>query len=404
MQESVRATPARRAVGWWPRGCWLPALLPLVAAWPVAAAPTAGPALNVDPAPTAPYAYLVDLGSGRVLYARQPHWRFPPASLTKIMTAYVAFELIATGRLAPEQTFTVSPETNHRWAGVGTSMVLASGSRVTVDSLLTGVMTASANDAAVVLAEGIAGSVDRFTALMNAQAKALGLKDSHFATPNGWPDQGATYTSAADLARLSQAMLTRHPALYRRYVGRAAMDWHGTRLSSRNPLLGSVAGADGVKTGYTAQAGYGLVGSAQRGERRLIGVVAGLNSAAVRAAEGGALLEWGFATWQAKPLFAPRQTVAIARVQQGASRTVPLVAPRAYYLTLRAGEPARYKLAVRYRGPLPAPVRAGAEVAELLVVGPGGETQRLPLLAGREVAAAGFLARLRNGLLGLAGW
>ena len=352
----------------------------------------------------APIAYLIDLGSGRVLFERESRRRFLPASLTKIMTAYVAFELMQAGRLQPNQRFAMSDAAFKQWQRVGSTMFLGRGQVVSVDELLLGIMTVSANDGCIVLAEGASGSVDAFITLMNAEAKRLGMNDSHFGSPNGWPDQGATYTSARDLAILTRAMLTRHPAYYRRYVGHPGMIFNGIHQDNHVPLFGRVAGADGVKTGFTNEAGYGLVGSAVRHGRRLVMVVGGYDRAWQRARESRALLEWGFSAWQTQRLFDAGATVGEARVQGGAVWNIPLVAPLAYYVTYPAGgTPPPVTLTVRYSGPLRAPLAKDAEVATLRVSTPGEVPRDLPLLAGASTPVAGPLARLRNGLLGLAG-
>jgi D-alanyl-D-alanine carboxypeptidase (penicillin-binding protein 5/6) len=352
----------------------------------------------------APIAYLIDLGSGRVLFERESRRRFLPASLTKIMTAYVAFELIAAGRLHPNQRFTMSDAAFKQWQRVGSTMFLGRGQQVSVDELLHGIMTVSANDGCIVLAEGASGSVPAFVALMNAEAARLGMSDSHFGSPNGWPDQGATYTSARDLAILTRAMLTRHPAAYRRYVGHREMTFNGIRQDNHVPLIGRVEGADGVKTGFTNESGYGLVGSAVRNRRRLVMVVGGYDRAWQRARESRALIEWGFAAWRTRSLFAAGETVAWARVRGGAARSVPLSAPLAYYVTYPAGAAApEVKVMLRYRGPLQAPLTKGKQVADLRISAPGQAPQDLPLQSAQSVAAAGPLARLRDGLFGIVG-
>lgn len=387
----------------------------LLAAFVVQAQVPAGVALSTpayregDPfAPAtnlaAPIAYLIDLGSGRVLFEREARRRFIPASLTKIMTAYAAFELMKAGKLQPNQRFAMSDAAFKQWQRVGSTMFLGRGQEVSVDELLHGIMTVSANDGSIVLAEGASGSVPAFVALMNAEAQRLGMVDSHFGSPNGWPDQGATYTSARDLAILTRAMLTRHPALYRRYVGHPEMTFNGIRQDNHVPLIGRVAGADGVKTGFTNESGYGLVGSAVRHGRRLVMVVGGYDRAWQRARESRALIEWGFSAWETRRLFAAGATVGEARVQGGAARRVPLSAPLAYYVTYPTGTTARpSKLTLRYEGPLPAPLGKGAQLATLRVSTPGQIPQDLPLLTAQSVAPGGTLARLRDGLFGLAG-
>lgn len=352
----------------------------------------------------APIAYLIDLGSGQVLFERESRRRFLPASLTKIMTAFVAFELMQAGRLQPNQQFTMSDAAFKQWHRVGSTMFLGRGQVVSVDELLQGIMTVSANDGCIVLAEGASGSVGAFVSLMNAEATRLGMADTHFGSPNGWPDQGATYTSARDLAILTQAMLTRHPAYYRHYVGHPEMTFNGIRQDNHVPLFGRVVGADGVKTGFTNESGYGLVGSAVRNGRRLVMVVGGYDRAWQRARESRALIEWGFSAWETERLFAAGAVVGRARVQGGAARQVPLVTPLAYYVTYPAGGKAPpVTVTLRYDGPLRAPLRQGADVASLRVSTPGEPPRDLQLLAGASTALAGPLERLRNGLFGLVG-
>ncbi|MFA7604403.1 MAG: D-alanyl-D-alanine carboxypeptidase family protein [Novosphingobium sp.] len=366
----------------------------------------ATPAAGGTPAPPAEVApvlvgLLVDLNSGRTLYARQPDLRFAPASMTKVMTAYVAFEEMAKRRLAPGREVTVPDETARLWNGRGTSLYLKGGSVVNVDTLLRGIATASANDASVVLAEDYAGDVPRWCALMNAEARRLGMAGSHFATPSGWPDGGATYVTARDLAVLGEALITRHPQLYRRYFGQKRMEWNGVTLQSRDPTVGIVAGADGIKTGYTREAGYNFLGSAEREGRRLIMVIGGAHSEGERAAAARALLEWGFSAWQARPLFTAGKPVAEARVQDGAARRVPLVARRAVAATLPRGETGPITLRLTYNGPLVAPIAKGAQVAELEIHAGDGPPSRVPLFAGAAVGRAGAFDRLVNGLAGL---
>lgn len=352
----------------------------------------------------APIALMVDLGSGRTLFEREANRRFMPASLTKIMTAYTAFELIAAGKLHPGQAFAMSDGAFAQWHRVGSTMFLNRGQVVTVDDLLRGIMTVSANDGCIVLAEGASGSVAKFVALMNAEAKRLGMNDSHFGSPNGWPDQGATYTTAHDLALVTRAMLMRHPALYQAYVGHPEFTFNNIRQSNHVPIVGSVAGADGVKTGFTNEAGYGFVGSAVRNGRRLVMVVGGYDRAWQRARESRAFIEWGFGAWRTQRLFARGATIGEVRVQDGAAMRLPVNAPVPYYLTLGNGEDARQvKMTLRYSGPLRAPIAKGAEVAQLVVAAPGQPAHALPLYAEQSVAPAGALARLRNGVLGAVG-
>jgi D-alanyl-D-alanine carboxypeptidase (penicillin-binding protein 5/6) len=352
----------------------------------------------VMPVITAPTAIMVDVNSGRVLYARDPHRRFVPASITKIMTAYVAFELIAEGKLSLDQTFEMRPDTFRQWHGVGSTMFLGNQSRTTVAELLEGIVTVSANDACVVLAEGIAGSVPAFTDMMNAQVKRLGMHDTHYHTPNGWMDQGQTYVSAADLATLATALITRHPDLYHRFFGHERAEFNGISQNNHNPLYGHTVGADGVKTGFTGEAGYGFVGSVARGGRRIIFVLGGYPRPKERTDQSRRFAEWGFAAWDTRPIVDAGARLGTALVQGGTARAVGLVAPRGYGITVPHGETPRYTLAIRYKAPLTAPVAKGQEVASLIVRAPGQPIEHLPLVAAAAVNAGGVVDRLRDGL------
>lgn len=388
-------------------------LLPVVLALGLALPLTAAPSRRVDPAalsdprvPPAelapvPIALLVDLGSGQTLYAREPDRRFVPASITKVMTLYVAFELMAHGQLDPNTRFRMSEDAWKHWHGVGSTLFLDRDHDVSVNDLVLGIANVSANDGCVVLAEGAAGSVPNWVALMNAQARRLGMTDSHFGTPNGWMDDGETYVSARDLAKLATAMLTRHPELYRRYVGHQTMTWNGITQRNHDPILGKLEGADGIKTGFTNQAGYGFLGSAMRNGRRLIMVVAGVDRPRDRANAAAALMDWGFAAFDSRPLFPAGASVALAKVQDGEQRTVPLIAPVAYSAASPRGTSDPVALQVVYDGPLEAPILKGSPVAELEIRIGNQPPHRLPLVAGADVPKAGLFTRLLNGLIGL---
>lgn len=363
------------------------------------------PAPDGMPQVTAPIALMLDVNSGRVLFEREAHRRFVPASLTKIMTSYVAFELIAEGKLSLDQKFPMRPETFRQWRRVGSTMFLDNNSQTSVADLLEGIVTISANDACVVLAEGIAGSVDRFTAMMNEQARRLGMKDTHYHTPNGWMDQGQTYVSAADLATLAEALIVRHPNLYRLFYGHESANFNGIEQNNQNPLYGYTPGADGVKTGFTNEAGYGFVGSVERGGRRVIMVVAGYDRPDDRAVQSRKFVEWAFSAWDSRLLFAAGSRLGEAPVQGGTRRHVALVAPRSLSLALPKGAMARgpaYSLSIRYKGPLTAPIAKGDEVASLIVRVPGQPVAHLPLVAGESVGTGSAFDRLRDGFFALA--
>ncbi|MEO7654109.1 MAG: D-alanyl-D-alanine carboxypeptidase family protein [Sphingomicrobium sp.] len=378
----------------------------VLAAAPVpAAAPTFGTPARV--------AYLVDLSSGAVLLAKNADERMPPASMAKMMTTNVAFELIKRGDLKLDKMCTVRPETWRRWHGpaAGSTMFLSPNEQVSVENLLHGIVTLSGNDASVVLAECIAGTEAAFVNVMNDNARRLGLTNSRFGNSNGWPDEGQTYVSARDLAALARAEIETYPELYKKFYGQKDFTWGKTLGSgkaitqaNRNPLLGRVAGADGLKTGHTDEAGYGFTGSAEQNGRRLIMVVAGLDSFNQRIEESVRLMDWGFAAWQVKPLYRAGAAVGAASVQFGSSGHVPLVTPRAYSLTMPAGILSKVtSTKIRYQGPIMAPISKGDHVADLIVITSDMGEQVMPLVAGEDVDRAGFFGRVWIGLKQLLG-
>jgi D-alanyl-D-alanine carboxypeptidase (penicillin-binding protein 5/6) len=372
-------------------------------------APAAAPTFDTP----AKVAYLIDLSSGAVLYAKNADVRMPPASMAKMMTTDVAFELIDKGQLPLNKMCTVRPETWQKWHGpaAGSTMFLSPGEQVSVENLLKGIVTLSGNDASVVLAECIAGTEQAFTGQMNALAQRIGLTNSHFGTANGWPDNGVTYVSARDLATLAKWEIEHHYKLYKEFYSLPSFTWGKTLGSNqditqqnRNPILGHVAGADGLKTGHTDEAGYGFTGSAEQNGRRLIEVLAGLPSWNARVQESTRLIEWGFNAWAAKPLFKAGQQVGTASVQLGSDSKVPLVAPRDLAVTIPAGlATGATSMKIRYNGPLVAPIAKGQEVAQLVISTSDTPPQIVPLVAGEAVGRAGFFGRVWLGLKSLLG-
>ncbi len=381
---------------------------PLIAA-PFAIVALAMPSVAAAPQfqGIAPIAFMQDLSSGAVLYQRDADRRMPPASMAKMMTVYVAFDMIKKGELKLDQMITVRPETWAKWHGpqAGSTMFLSPNENVSVENLLKGIVTLSGNDACVVLAEGISGTEQTFTDRMNAQAKRLGLTNSHFGTANGWPDNGVTYVTARDLAHLATATIQDFPDLYKRFYSLPNFTWGKTlgagadiTQANRDPLLGRVAGADGLKTDHTEEAGYGFTGSAEQNGRRLVMVVAGLTSSKDRAEESVRFMEWGFRAWQAKPVVAAGKQVSTAEVQMGSSSNVGLVAPRQLTVTLPAGAVPQMSAKVVYEGPIKAPITKGQHIADLVVTSPDLPEQRLPLVADKDVGQAGFFGRAWAGL------
>ncbi|RYE02444.1 MAG: D-alanyl-D-alanine carboxypeptidase [Sphingomonadales bacterium] len=358
----------------------------------------------------APIAYMEDLSSGAVLYAKDADRRIPPASMAKMMTVYVAFDLIKQGKLKLDDTAEVMPETWKKWHSQGSTMFLAVGEKPTVKDLLNGVVTLSGNDACVVLAEKIAGTEEAFVNLMNAQAKKLGLTNSQFGTSNGWPDEGRTFVTARDLAHLAKATIQNHPDLYKQFYSLPSFTWGKTlgagaaiSQSNRDPLLGKVAGADGLKTGHTEEAGYGFTGSAEQGGRRLVMVVAGLDSYSGRANESVRFMNWGFRAWSPRPIVGKGKPVGDVEVQGGSASTVAAIAPRDLSATVPAGTSPEMQGRIVYQGPVKAPIKAGDHIADLIIDSPGMPQQTLPLVAAADVGEAGFFRRAWLGLWSIFG-
>jgi D-alanyl-D-alanine carboxypeptidase (penicillin-binding protein 5/6) len=374
----------------------------------IAALTVAPTAAQTPPFETvAPVAYMEDLSSNAVLYAKDADRRMPPASMAKMMTAYVAFDLIKQGKLKLSDMADVRPETWQKWHGpsAGSTMFLSPGSKVSIENLLNGIMVVSGNDACVVLAEHVAGTEQAFVNLMNQKAKELGLSNSQFGTSNGWPDGGRTYVTARDLAKLAKATIINHPELYKRFYSKESFTY-GTTMggqpitqANRDPLLGRVKGADGLKTGHTEEAGYGFTGSAEQNGRRLVMVVAGLTSFNGRIQESVKFMDWGFRAWSSHKVVSQGRKVDSARVQLGDSSEVGLVAPRDLAIAVPAGTSPQLRGTVVYDGPIKAPIKAGQQIAELVITSPGMPEQRLPLVAEADVGEAGFFGRAWAGLM-----
>ena len=385
----------------------------LLAAVSISLLTTAAPAKAPPFETPAPIAYMIDLSSGAVLLAKDADRRIPPASMAKMMTTNVASELIDRGDLALSKMCAVRPETWKQWHGpaAGSTMFLSPGEQVSVENLLKGIITLSGNDASVVLAECIAGTEEAFANVMNDNAKRLGLTGSHFGNSNGWPDEGRTYVTARDLATLARAEIENYPDLYKKFYSLTEFTWGKTlgsgsaiTQSNRNPLLGRVPGADGLKTGHTEEAGYGFTGSAEQNGRRLVMVVAGLDSFNQRISESVRLMQWGFNAWQAKPLFKAGTTVGSAKVQLGGDSEVALVAPRDLAITIPAGVLSKVGgMKIRYQGPVKAPIAKGQHIADLVVTTSDSGEQVMPLVAAEAIGEAGFFTRAWIGLKQLFG-
>jgi D-alanyl-D-alanine carboxypeptidase (penicillin-binding protein 5/6) len=354
---------------------------------PPPSAPASTPLGPVDT--QAKQALLIDADTGAVLAEKNPDERMHPSSMSKLMTVYVIFDLLKQGRLRMDQTFPVSEKA---WRMQGSKMFVELGSQINVSDLLHGVIVQSGNDACVVLAEGVSGSEQQFAELLNEYAKRLGLKNSNFRNATGWPDPEHLMT-CRDLASLSRHIINDFPQYYGIFNVRS-FQWHGISQENRDPLLGRVAGADGLKTGHTEDGGYGLVGSAKRGERRLIVIMNGMTSMRMRAEESERMLEWGFREFENVVLFRASDTVEEAPVYLGNRASVPLVGGRDLVMTLPRQWRRNLTVKLRYDGPVPAPVAKGQEVGQLDVSGQGVPPMTMPLYAGADVAKLGVISRI----------
>ena len=355
------------------------------------AAPAGTPASTpIGPFETsARQALIIDADTGAVLLDKASDERMPPSSMSKLMTMYVVFDLLKKGRLQLDQQFPVS---ERAWRMAGSKMFVSLGESISVENLARGVIVQSGNDACIVLAEGISGSEQQFAELLNETAARIGLRNSSFRNATGWPDPEHRMT-CRDLAILAQRIVNDFPEYYRFYNERS-FRWHDITQENRNPLLSRVAGADGLKTGHTEEAGYGLTGSAKRGERRLILVVNGLTSMRARGEESERLMEWAFREFDNVVLFRASDTVEDAPVYLGERPTVPLVGGQGIVLTLPRQWRRNLEVKVRYNSPIPAPVARGQEVGRLEVAGQGVPPMSVPLLAGADVDRMGLIARI----------
>jgi D-alanyl-D-alanine carboxypeptidase (penicillin-binding protein 5/6) len=343
------------------------ALLCAIASSLAAPNPVSGPKSNEGFQTAATHAILIDADSGSVLFEKGADDLIPPASLSKLMTAEVVFNEIKQGRLKPTDEFIVSTSAWRRGGAPShtSSMFIPIHSRVAVDDLLHGVIIQSGNDACIVLAEGIGGSEQAFAEMMIKRARELGLSKSTFGNSNGLPDPKQLMT-ARELGKLARHIIQTYPEYYA-YYGEREFTWNKIRQFNRNPLLAMNIGADGLKTGFTKEAGYGLVGSAVQNGLRLIVVVNGLRSEKERADEGKKLLEWGFHNFQSGLLFVEGQEIAQAKLYGGAKGHVALSAGREVRLMVPRGTREKIIARVVYTGPVPAPVEQGQKIGMLKV-------------------------------------
>jgi D-alanyl-D-alanine carboxypeptidase (penicillin-binding protein 5/6) len=386
-------------------GRWLLAGVLACAVGSAGAAPKLRPAPKASPsAPAAPKkedgfqtavltAIMIDAESGSVLFEKNADMLAPPASLSKLMTTEVALNEIKQGRLKPTDEFSVSENAWRRGGAPShtSSMFAPIHSRLSVDDLLHGVIIQSGNDAAIALAEGIAGSEAKFVDMMTARARELGLATSTFGNSTGLPDPRQLMT-VRELAKLARHIIRSYPDYYRLY-GENEFTWNKIRQLNRNPLLAMNIGADGLKTGFIKEAGYGLVGSAVQNGTRLIVVINGAKSEKERADEAKKILEWGFHNFQSVPLFEQGQTIAEAKLYGGEHGQVALVAERPVLLMEQRGVREKIMARVVYSGPVRTPVQKGQKIGTLKVWRGNALVLEVPLLAAQSVETGNLAQR-----------
>jgi serine-type D-Ala-D-Ala carboxypeptidase (penicillin-binding protein 5/6) len=360
------------------------------------AAPTARP--NPAPAPPAPgevfdtaarFALVTEADTNSVLFAKNAEARMAPASMSKLMTAYVVFSMLKEGRITLGDELPVSEKA---WKMGGSKMFVAINSRLKIDDLLRGMIVQSGNDACVVLAEGLAGSEDAFVDLMNQKAKEIGLKDSHFANVTGLPDPNEWMT-AQDLMTLGMHIINDFPEYYH-YFSEKDFNFNSIDQGNRNPLLYKNLGADGLKTGHTDESGYSLIGSVVRGDRRVIVVVSGLPTMKDRASESERLVEWAFREFNDYKLLTAGEKVDDANVWLGRDSRVGMTINKDLTVTLPRRSRHDMKVTVDYNDPVPAPIKQGDAIGKIMVTAPGADTVERPLYAAADVPPIGTIGRM----------
>ncbi len=340
---------------------------------------------------------LLDVNSNQVLAERQADVQADPASLTKLMTAWLVFDAIKAGKLTLEQTLPVSLRAWSERKGGGSLMFIDPKMTPKVDELLRGMVAVSGNDAAVALAEGVAGSLEAFVAMMNRQVQAWGLKHTQFKNVTGLTEAGH-YSSARDLSVIASHILVDHPAHYGNYYALRNYSFNNIKQDNRNMLLGRDPSVDGMKTGYTDAAGYCLVASAERdmpsGKRRLLTVVLGTASREARASESQKLLNWGYSAWDAVRLFESGKPAAEVQVWKGKTATAKLGAAQALVVVVPKGEGDKLKTTLQRTDPLVAPLTKGQRVGSLdIATASGAKLVSVPLVVLEPVAEAGIMGR-----------
>lgn len=339
----------------------------------------------------AKYAFLYDYNTGEVLLEKNADELMHPASMTKLMTAYLTFDALKRGDLTLDSRLPVS---ERAWKKGGSKMFVKEGDDVALSDLLRGVIVQSGNDACIVIAEGLAGSEETFAEDMNFVAERLGMSNTNFKNATGWPDDEHV-TTVRDLVTLARHLIDDYPEHYYLY-STTEFTYNKIKQNNRNGLLYRNIGADGLKTGYTEKSGYGIVASAEQEGRRLILAINGLDSAKKRIAEAERLLRHGFRDFKNVTLYRPGDVVENAEVWMGKEKTVPLVANELVEFTVnkRVSQRPNISVKVAYNSPWPAPVKAGTHIANLSIEKDGKPYREIPLYAGQDVEKKGFFSRV----------
>lgn len=359
---------------------------PAAAALALAALPAAGLETR------ATSAIVVDFNTGTVLLERNADVPLPPASMSKLMTLNMLFEALDDGRVTLDTPFPVSTRARQMQ---GSRMFVEERHRPTVEDLIRGIAVLSGNDATVVVAEGLAGTEETFSRQMTERARALGMTGTNLVNASGWPHPEHRM-SKRDLAILSERLIREFPQFYH-YLSEPSFTWNDITQRNRVPLLDAGIGLDGLKTGFTSEAGFSLAGSARQGNRRVIFVIGGLGSEAERAEEAERIINWAFRQFTERKLLDAGSRVSEARVWMGAEPRVGMVVPEDLVVLLPALQPSgEVEAEVIYEGPVEAPVQAGQRLGTLVISLPDQAPLRLPLVAEADVAQGGFLVRLQT--------
>jgi len=334
-------------------------------------------------------ALVIDYNTGTILLSKNADAPMPPASMSKLMTLNMIFEALEDGRLDLEDTFRVSAAASQKG---GSKMFVREGARIRVEDLIRGVIVQSGNDACIVLAEGLSGTEAEFAKRMTQRARELGMLNSNFVNATGWPDPGQEM-SAEDLVFIATRLIDKFPQYYE-YFAEKTFTWENIVQNNRNPLLSLGIGADGLKTGHTEEAGYGLVGSAVTDGRRIIFMIGGLDSALARSTEAERIARWAFREFEMKTLFKAGEPVDSANVWLGAEKSVEMALADDIELLLPLEKLNEITAHYTYTDPIEAPIRAGQKLGELIIMIPDADPLHFPLTALTSVEAGGFTERI----------